>query len=204
MEREVSTQSRVRVTPEEYLALERQAETRSEYFDGEMLPMPGVSLEHGRIVVNLISELDSQFQDRPAEVHGPDFGVKASKTGSYFYPDVSVLIGEPELEDEHRDRLLNPRVIFEVLSPSTESYDRGPKFAHYRTIESLHEFVLVSQTEPRVERYLRQEGANWLYSEVTDLASSLELASIACRIPLSRIYRRVDFERAKRRAKPPS
>lgn len=204
MEREVSTQTRVRVTPQEYLALERQSETRSEYFDGEMLPMPGVSLEHGRIVINLILELGSQFQDRPAEVHGPDFGVKASQTGSYFYPDISVFVGEPELEDEYRDRLLNPRVIFEVLSPSTESYDRGPKFAHYRTMESLHEFVLVSQTEPRVERYLRQEGAIWLYSEVTDLASSLELASVACRIPLSRIYRRVDFERAKRRAKPPS
>ena len=120
----MSTQTRVRVTPQEYLALERQSETRSEYFDGEMLPMPGVSLEHGRIVINLIIELASQFQDRPAEVHA-DFGVKASQTGSYFYPDICVFAGEPELEDEHRDRLLNPRVIFEVLSPSTESYDRG-------------------------------------------------------------------------------
>jgi Uma2 family endonuclease len=160
----------------------------------------GVSLEHDRIVINLISELDGQFQDRPCEVHGPEFGVKVQRTGSYFYPDLSVVLGEPELEDEHRDRLLNARVIFEVLSPSTESFDRGPKFAHYRTMESLQEFILVSQTEPHVERYLRQDETNWLYSEVTNPAGSLELASVVCRVPLSRIYRKVDFERAKSRA----
>jgi Uma2 family endonuclease len=200
MEREVSTQLRIRVPAEEYLALERKAESRSEYFDGEMIPMAGVSLQHDRIVINLISELNGQFQDRPAEVHGPDFGVKVPRTGSYFYTDVSVVLGEPELEDENQDRLLNPRVIFEVLSPSTESYDRGPKFAHYRTMESLQEFILVSQTEPRVERYLRQDEMNWLYSEVTDPAGSLELASVACRVPLSRIYRKVDFERATHRS----
>jgi Uma2 family endonuclease len=200
MEREVSTQSRVRITPEEYLFLERKAETKSEYFDGEMIPMPGVSLEHDRIVINLISELDSQFQDRPAEVHGPELSIKVPRKGSYFYPDVSVVFGDPEVEGEHRDTLLNPRVVFEVLSPSTESYDRGPKFAHYRTLESLQEFILVSQNEPRVERYLRQDDGNWLYSEVTDPAGSLELVSVACRVPLSRIYRKVDFERAKRRA----
>ena len=200
MEREVSTQSKVRITPEEYLALERKAETRSEYFDGEMIPMPGVSLQHDRIVINLISELDSQFQDRPGEVHGPDFRIKVPRTGSYFYPDVSVVLGNPELEDEYGDSMLNPRVVIEVLSPSTESYDRGPKFAHYRTLESLQEFILVSQTEPRVERYVRQDDRNWLYSEVTDPAGSLELVSVACRVPLSRIYRKVDFVQAKRPA----
>jgi len=200
MEREVSTQSKVRITPEEYLALERKAETRSEYFDGEMIPMPGVSLQHDRIVINLISELDSQFQDRPGEVHGPDFRIKVPHMGSYFYPDVSVVLGNPELEDEYGDSMLNPRVVIEVLSPSTESYDRGPKFAHYRTLESLQEFVLVSQTEPRVERYVRQDDRNWLYSEVTDPAGSLELVSVACRVPLSRIYRKVDFVQAKRPA----
>ena len=109
-------------------------------------------------------------------------------------------MGDPEPKDEYRDSLLNPRGIFEVLSPSTESYDRGSKFAHYRTLESLREFFLVSPTEPRIERFLRQEGAIWLYSEVTDPEASLELASVACRVPLSRIYRKVDFERAKRRA----
>jgi Uma2 family endonuclease len=198
MEREVSTQSRFRITPDDYLFLERKAETRSEYFDGEMIPMPGVSLQHDRIVINLISELHSQFQDRSGEVHGPDFRIKVARTGSYFYPDVSIVLGEPALEDEHRDTLLNPRVVFEVLSPSTESYDRGPKFAHYRKLESLQEFILVSQTELRVERYLRQQDGNWLYSEVTDPTGSLELASVACRVPLSCIYRKVDFETKRR------
>jgi len=200
MEREVSTQSRVRVTPEEYLALERQTETKSEYFDGEMLPMPGVSLNHVTIVTNFVFELNSQFLDRPCRVLSTDLRVKTARTGSYVYPDVIVVLGEPELEDDHQDTLLNPLVIFEVLSPSTESYDRGPKFANYRTIESLKEYFLVSQTEIHIERYLRQDDGNWLYSEVTDPAGSLELASVACRIPLSRIYRKVDFERAKRPA----
>ena len=198
MEREVSTQPRLRITPEEYLALERKAETRSEYVDGEMFPMPGGTLVHGRIITNLIVELGTQLLDRPYEVHTGHLGVKAHRMGSYFYPDVSIVAGEPELEDEHRDRLLNPLVLFEVLSSSTESCDRGLKFAHYRTIESLREYVLVSQTEFRIERYLRQDDGNWLYSEVTDPDGSLELASVVCRIPLSRIYRKVDFERVKR------
>lgn len=196
----MSTQSRVRVTPEEYLLLERKAETRSEYFDGEMIPMSGVSLNHVTIVSNFVFELGSQFLDRPCRVLCTDLRVRTIRTGSYVYPDVIVVLGEPELEDDHHDTLLNPLVIFEVLSPSTESYDRGPKFAHYRTIESLREYFLVSQTEVRIERYLRQDDGNWLYSEVADPEASLELASVACRVPLSRIYRKVDFERAKRRA----
>jgi Uma2 family endonuclease len=164
-----------------------------------MFLMSGVSLEHDRIVINLITELDKHLSDLPGSVHGPEFSVKSARTGSYFYPDISAIAGDPELEDEHRDNLLNPQVIVEVLSSSTESYDRGLKFAHYRTIESLREYVLVTQTEHRVERYLRQNDGTWLYSEVTDPQGSLELSSLTCRIPLSRIYRKVDFERAKRR-----
>jgi Uma2 family endonuclease len=198
MEREVSTQPRVRVTPEEYLALERNSETRSEYVDGEMLLMSGGTFEHDKILTNLIVELGTHFLDRPGSVHGPDLSVKAIRTGSYFYPDVSVTVGDVELEDEYRDTLLNPQVIVEVLSPSTESYDRGLKFAHYRAMESLREYVLVTQTEYRVERYLRQDDGTWLYSEATDPGGVLELTSIACRIPLTSIYRKVDFERAKR------
>jgi Uma2 family endonuclease len=199
MEREVSTQPRIRVTPEEYLALERAAETRSEYVDGEIFPMSGGSFEHDRIIVNLIIELGTQLRDRPASVHGPQLSVKTIRTGSYFYPDISVTVGDPDLEDEHMDNLLNPHVVVEVLSASTESYDRGLKFAHYRTMDSIREYVLVTQTEYRVERYLRQDDGNWLYSEVTDPQGSLELSCVACRIPLSSVYRNVDFERAKRR-----
>jgi Uma2 family endonuclease len=114
-----------------------------------------------------------------------------------------VLCGEPQFEDEHVDTLINPQVIIEVLSDSTESYDRGKKFAHYRTIDSLQEYVLVSQTECRVERFTRQDTNNWLYSESTDPNGSVELASVACRLPLSRVYHKVDFERARNRALKP-
>jgi Uma2 family endonuclease len=143
-------------------------------------------------------ELANQFLDRPCIVLGPDMGVHIPYTGSYVYPDVSIVCGDPTLLDMHRDRLLNPMAILEVLSPSTESFDRGLKFAHYRTMESLQEYVLVAQSQARVERYLRQNDGNWLFSEITDPAGSLEIASVACRIPLSHIYRKVDFESAKR------
>jgi len=199
MEHEVSTQPKVRVSPEEYLVLERQAEIKSEYLDGEMFAMSGVTREHSTVVINLTTEVNTQFMDRPCEVHGPDMRVKVSPTGLYTYPDVVVVCGEPEFEDEHRDTLINPQVIIEVLSKSTESYDRGKKFAHYRALESLREYLLVSQTECRVERFSRQGDGTWLFSENTHPDSSMELSSVTCRLSLSRIYHKVDFERAKRK-----
>src|SRR5436190_16681809 len=157
MEHEVSTQPKTRITPQEYLELERKAATKSEYLDGEMFAMSGVLREHSIIVINITSELNSQFVERPCEVHGPDMRVKVSATGLYTYPDVAAVCGEPAFEDAHVDTLTNPQLIIEVLSDSTESYDRGKKFAHYRTIDSLREYVLVSQTECRIERFLRQD-----------------------------------------------
>ena len=195
----MSTQPKVRVSPEEYLVLERQAEIKSEYLDGEMFAMSGVTREHSTVVINLTTEVNTQFMDRPCEVHGPDMRVKVSPTGLYTYPDVVVVCGEPEFEDEHRDTLINPQVIIEVLSKSTESYDRGKKFAHYRALESLREYLLVSQTECRVERFSRQGDGTWLFSENTHPDSSMELSSVTCRLSLSRIYHKVDFERAKRK-----
>src|SRR5215475_2147969 len=147
----VSTHPKTRITPKEYLELERKAEIKSEYLDGEMFAMSGVTLEHSSIVVNLITELNNQFIDRPCQVHGPDLRVKVSPTGLYTYPDLVAFCEKPLFEDEHFDTLLNPQVIIEVLSNSTEAYDRGKKFAHYRTVESLREYVLVSQTEYRIE-----------------------------------------------------
>jgi len=193
MEHEVSTQTNVRITPEEYLELERRSETKNEYLDGEMIAMPGVTREHGRIVLNLLVELDAQFMDRPFEVHGPEMRLKVSATGLYTYPDVVVIGPDPQLEDRLRDTLMDPLLIIEVLSDSTESYDRGKKFAHYRALDSLREYVLVSQKEYRVERFVRQEDGQWLYSEVVDPEGSLELVSVVSRIPLSRIYRKVSF-----------
>ena len=196
MEHEVSTQPKTRITPQEYLELERKAETKSEYLDGEMFAMSGVLREHSIIVINITSELNSQFVERPCEVHGPDMRVKVSATGLYTYPDVAAVCGEPAFEDAHVDTLTNPQLIIEVLSDSTESYDRGKKFAHYRTIDSLREYVLVSQTECRIERFLRQDDGNWLCDESTDPDGAIELASVACRLSLSRVYHKVNFERA--------
>jgi Uma2 family endonuclease len=199
MEREVSTNPRPRITPQEYLELERKAEIKSEYIDGEMFAMSGVTREHNRIVINIATNLNMQFEGRPCEVYASDLRTKVSHTGSYVYPDVIALCGEPQFEDEHFDTLLNPQLIIEVLSESTESYDRGKKFAHYRTIDSLQEYILVSQMECRVERFSNQEDGSWRYSENTDLMGSIEFTSVACRLSLASIYERVDFEKARAR-----
>lgn len=199
MEHEVSTQPKARITPQEYLALERRAEIKSEYFDGEMFAMSGASREHTKIVANITAELINQFMDRPCEVYPLDMRTKVSPTGLYTYPDLAAVCGEPEFEDAHLDTLVNPQLIIEVLSDSTESYDRGKKFAHYRTIDSLREYLLVAQTECRIERFSRQDDGTWLYTESTDPDGSIELSSVACRLSLSRVYHKVDFERAKQR-----
>jgi Uma2 family endonuclease len=197
MENEVTTQPESHITPEEYLALERQAATKSEYLDGEMFAMSGATREHTQIAGNITTELNVQLMDRPCEVYPLDMRTKVAATGLYTYPDVAVVCGEPQFEDANMDTLVNPDLIIEVLSHSTESYDRGKKFAHYRNFDSLREYVLVSQTECRVERFCRQDDGNWLYSENTDPGGSIELASVACRLSLSRVYHKVDFERAK-------
>ena len=199
MEQEVSTQPKGHVTPEEYLALERKAEIKSEYFDGEMFAMSGATREHSKINVNITAELVNQLVDRPCEVYALDMRTKVSPTGLYTYPDIAAVCNEPQFEDAHFDTLINPELIIEILSASTESYDRGKKFAHYRTIDSLREYVLVSQTECRIERFVRQDDGDWLYSESTDPNGSIELTSLACRLSLSRVYHKIDFERARAR-----
>ena len=196
MENEVSTHPKVRITPQEYLELERKAEIKSEYVDGEMFAMSGATREHTLIVTNITVELGNQFVDRPCELYPLDLRTKVSSTGLYTYPDISAVCGEPKFEDDHFDTLVNPNLIIEVLSATTEPYDRGKKFAHYRTIDSLKEYVLVSQTECRIERFSRQTESNWLYTETTDPEGSIELTSVACRLSLSRVYHKVDFERA--------
>jgi Uma2 family endonuclease len=194
MESNVSTHPKVRITPEEYLALERKAETKNEYLDGEMFPMPGVTMAHSTIVWNIGSELRRQLKGRPFQVHGPELRVKVPSTGLYTYPDVFVFRNDPLLEDSHRDTVLNPEVIFEVLSDSTESYDRGKKFMHYRGLDSLREYFLVNQNECRIERFVKQNDGNWLFSEVTSLEGSIEVGSTVCRLSVSAVYEQIEFE----------
>ena len=129
--------------------------------------------------------------DRPCEVFVNDLRVKVSQTG--LYTDVIAVCGLPAFEDAEADTLLNPMLIIEVLSPSTESYDRGRKFAHYRRLPSLQEYILVSQTECRMEKYLKQDGGTWLYSEHTDPTASIELPSMVCRLPIASVYHKVMF-----------
>lgn len=182
-------------TPAEYLALERGSPEKSEYVNGRIYAMAGTSRVHSLIVTNLIRVLGTQLLGRPCEVHGSDLRVKVQQTGMYTYPDVVALCGEPRLEDAELDTLLNPSVIVEVLSPSTESYDRGEKFAHYRRLDSLQEYVLVAQVRRRIEHF-RREGDHWVLTEISEADGELILSSLGCTLRLADIYDRVEFPAA--------
>jgi len=179
-------------TPEEYLALERAAETKSEYFDGRIFAMSGATEDHNLIAGNVFAEIRGQLKGRPCRAYMADMRVKVSETGLYTYPDVMALCGERLLADGRRDTLLNPGAIIEVLSPSTEAYDRGEKFAHYRRLESLTDYVLIAQDKARVEHYVRQ-GEQWVLTSIDSLDGTLHLASIGCEVALRDIYAMVEF-----------
>lgn len=181
-------------SPEEYLAFERGTDARHEYLDGHVYAMAGESIEHSRICVNVAGELRARLKGCPCEVLSPNMKVVTSPTGLFSYPDVVVICGEPQFYDERRDILTNPTVVFEVLSPSTEAYDRGEKFLRYRTqVEALREYVLVSQHRPLVEHYVRQPDGSWSYSSADDLSEAIDLPSIDSRLPFSEIYDRIIF-----------
>jgi Uma2 family endonuclease len=184
---------RRRYTPEEYLDLERAAEYRSEYFAGEIFAMAGASREHILIVANLTRELGTQLRGRQCETYPNDMRVKVTESGLYTYPDVAVVCGDPLFEDEEVDTLLNPTVLIEVLSPTTEAYDRGKKFGHYRRLDSLQEYVLIAQDQPRIERYRRQQDQQWLLTETSGLTETVHLEAIDCHLALAEVYDRVRF-----------
>jgi Uma2 family endonuclease len=172
----MATLAQQRLTAAEYLAIERAAEYKSEFYNGEMFAMAGASEEHNLITSNVIREPSTQVKGRPWRVYPNDMRVKVSETGLYTYPDVTVVCGDRKLEDDRRDTLLNPTLIVEVLSPPTEAYDRGERFAQYRRLASLREYLLIAQDRPRIERYTRQgEGDQWLLTEVSGLHSSVSL-----------------------------
>jgi Uma2 family endonuclease len=180
-----------RISPEEYLELERHAETRSEYLEGEVFAMTGGSFGHNVIVGNLVGELRQQLKGRSCTVSPSDLRVHIPATGLYTYPDVVAVCGEPRFGDREIDTLLNPILIIEILSPTTEAYDRGKKFEHYDTIESLAEYVLVSQETPRVEQYVRQDGGHWLFTATSGLDGKVVLPSVGCELSLAEIYHKV-------------
>ena len=190
----MATQPKPYLTPEEYLAFEREADIKHEYYAGEIFAFAGASRQHNLIVANAIRDLGNEMKDRPCEVYPSDMRVRVSPTGLYTYPDVTVVCGEARFNDEHKDILLNPTVIVEVLSPSTKDYDRGGKFEHYRKLESLQEYLVIAQDRVHVEQHVRQAEGQWLLSETDRVEDTIELPSIACRLSVADLYEKVEFE----------
>ena len=182
------------ISPEEYLAFERKAANRNEYVNGEIFAMTGTSRTRNLIVGNITAELWRQLREQSTEVYAFKMRVKPLAAGAYIYPDVVVVCGEPRLEDDYFDTLLNPTLVVEVLSKSTESYNRLAKSSYYRTIESLSEYLLVSQEEYRVEQYIKQAEGRWLLADVRLLAGVIELESIGCSLALRDMYERITFD----------
>jgi Uma2 family endonuclease len=181
------------LTPEQYLEIERKAEYKSEYYKGEMFAMAGASLAHNHLVAAIVGEFLQQLRRSPCAVLPSDIRVVIPATGLYTYPDATVYCGEPQLLDGHKDTLLNPVLIVEVLSPSTEGYDRGRKFEHYRSIESLTTYLLIASDRVRVDLHTRQADGTWNQKSVDRLEDQIELSSIGCRLSLADLYEKVDF-----------
>lgn len=187
----MSTEAKARYTVEEYLALERASETRSEYHQGEIFAMTGASRRHNLLVANLLASLHGQLRGRPCEVYASDMRVQVAATEFFAYPDLSVVCGEPRFADEHLDTLVNPTLLIEVLSRTTSDYDRGTKFAHYRQLDSLREYLLFAQDRVHVEHYERQADGSWRLRETDDLGATVPLPAIDCRLPLAEAYEKV-------------
>ena len=200
----MSTAEKRRLTPQEYLAIDEASEIRHEFLDGEIFAMSGATFWHTLIKDNLSQALRNKLAAKNANdcyVLTSDQRVKVSATGLYTYPDILICCGEPVFDEEIRNTLVNPRVLIEVLSESTERYDRGAKFGHYRQLASVQEYLLIAQDRPCVERYVREPAAGdsppaadrWVLTAVTDAAGSLLLESVGVEVTLADIYDRVVF-----------
>jgi Uma2 family endonuclease len=188
----MSSQSQLAyITPEEYLFFERKANYRSEYFNGEIFAMAGASKKHNLIVGNAFAELHAQLKKRPCQVYSNDMRVKVSTTDLYTYPDIVVACEKEQFDDNYKDTLLNPTLIIEVLSDSTEATDRGEKFKQYRQLASLLEYVLIAQDKYLIEHYVRQPNKQWLFSETDDLQDIMQFSTINCHLTLHEVYNKV-------------
>ena len=182
-----------RVTEAEYLAYERDSEAKHELIDGEIFAMTGASESHNLISVNAITAIKIQIKGKPCKLYPSDMRVKIVPWRMYTYPDLSLVCGEPQFADHEFDTLLNPVLLIEVLSPSTERYDRGRKFQAYRSIPSLKEYLLIAQDEPRIERYFRLEDDLWEFTDVQGMDAKIALKSVDAVLKLSDIYEQVTF-----------
>ncbi len=182
------------MTEAAYLEFERQSEIKHEFLGGEVFTMTGASRAHNLITGSTYVALYAQLRGHGCEIYQGEMRVKIQATGRYTYPDISVVCGSPEFSDDRLDTLLNPAVIIEALSPSTERYDRGRRFQHYRELESLQEYILIAQDSPRIERYSRQDEDVWHFTDVKALESQAELSSIDCALRLADVYEQVTFD----------
>jgi len=189
----MATNPKTYITPEQYLEIERKAEFKSEYYQGEMFAMGVARWTHNRLVANLIASLHQQLRSGPCQTLPSDMRVQVDATGLYTYPDVIVVCGDPKFLDENRDTLLNPRLIVEVLSPSTEFYDRVRKFELYRSVESVSEYLLVSSVRVSAELYTRQPDGRWLLAVANRMEDSLDLQSVGAHLALADLYEKVDL-----------
>ncbi len=190
----MSTQPKSYLTPEQYLEIERKAEFKSEYFQGEMFAMAGAKPPHNLITANAIAQLVLQLRESPCLVYTSDQRVFVPSTGLYTYPDITVVCAEPQYLDGHLDTLLNPTLIVEVLSPTTEAYDRGRKFGHYRAIESLKAYLMIASELVGAELFTRQSDGRWkLIEDASRLEDSVEIEALGCRLQLSDLYDKVKF-----------
>jgi Uma2 family endonuclease len=180
------------LTEEEYLTIERNAETKSEFYDGEMFGLAGTTANHNKIVNNIVMFLGPKLRKTSCELYTLDLRVNIHKTGLYTYPDVVVVCEEKKFMDEHRDTIINPSVVMEVLSPSTEQYDRTTKFSHYRKIESLKEYILIAQDKISVEHFIRTKNGEWTYKQYGN--GSLSIKSIKALLEIKKIYDRISFD----------
>jgi Uma2 family endonuclease len=184
-----------RYTVSEYLRYEQEASERHEYRRGEIIAMAGGTYNHSLIVANIIRELGNALKGKPCRVLDSNLRVRSRRVAMFTYPDASVVCGEPQFDpdDPANQTITNPRVLIEVLSPSTEAYDRGTKFNSYRQLESLEEYVLVSQDAPRIETFYRQADGTWLFTAVGEPESKTRLRSLGLELPLQEIYAGVAF-----------
>jgi len=189
----MSSQPKTLLTEEQYLEIERAAEVRSEFYRGQMFAMAAASEAHNLIVRNLLMKATPQLLSQGCNIYFLDMRVRISVTGSYFYPDLAVVCGKPEFLKGPPDTLLNPKVVVEVLSQSTERWDRGRKFQNYKTIPSLEQYLLISSDNVFLDLYTRQPSGDWLLSSFDQLDQTVELQSVGCRLPVAELYQGVDL-----------
>lgn len=181
------------MTEAEYLDHERASITKSDYYDGHVYAMTGAKEPHNLIAGNVIASLHGQLRRKPCRIYPSDMRVKVIQTGLNTYPDVVVLCGVPQFVDEKRDTITNPIVIIEILSPSTERYDRGMKFRHYRSIETLRDYILIAQDLQHIEHYTRHENGQWLFEETSINEERISIQSIECVLSLEDTYEKVEL-----------